>query len=90
MDQQRMKDYPRTAQSMEKRNRTKIIGAIKQGDEIWKHRKRPLSSCILQSLGKDNGRSEFVAIKKEKEEKGEKKKKGKLTERAKWDAMLSN
>lgn len=78
----------RTAQSAEKRSRTKIIGAIKQGDEIWKHRKRPLSSCILQSLGKDNGRSEFAAVKKEKEEKGGKK--GKLTERAKQDAMLSN
>lgn len=73
MDQQRIKDYPRTAQSAEKRSRTKIIGAIKQGDEMRKHRKRPLSSCILQSLGKDNGKSEFTAIKKEKEEKGGKK-----------------
>lgn len=51
-----IKDYPRTAQSTErkKKSRTKIIGAIKQGAEMWKHRKSPLSSCILQSPGKDN------------------------------------
>lgn len=78
---------PHQRLSAEKRSRTKIIGAIKQGDDIRKHRKRPLSSCILQSLGKDNGRSEFAAIKKENEEE---KKRAKSPERAKWDAMLSN
>lgn len=50
-------------------------------DEIWKHRKRPLCSRILQSLGKDNGRSEFTAVEKEKEEK--KKKKGQVNRKSK-------
>jgi len=79
LDQQHIKDYPRPVQSTEKRSRTKIIGPIKQGDEIRKHRKRPLSSCILQSPGKDNGRSKFAAVKK----KNKRKKKGKLPGRAK-------
>lgn len=73
MDQQHTKASPRRAQSTEKRSRTKIIGAIKQEDEIWRHRKRPLlSSCLLQSLGKDNARFEFAAAKEEKEKENKK------------------